>query len=95
MSNEQKLSKLWDKFTLLCYRYSNNKNDEYFERMVNTFTKICHTRNIMISKTNVLRVIKAFLEESNDIDDLIEFGDIFNILLIPSELKEINNSLKK
>lgn len=89
--NQQK----WDNIMNLYIQFNSLDKKETLKKIVMEFTKLCKEKNVHITTKGAVRMIKAFLEITNDIDDQLEFADLFHILMVADDFKSDNKSTSK
>lgn len=86
----------WNNIINLCIEFNSKNRKQIFANIVHEFIKLCRDKNVYITNDGAIRVIKAFLEISDDIEAENEFTDLFYILMIADDSNEnINEESKK
>ena len=89
--NQQK----WDKIMNLYMQFNNKNKKEILKKIVLEFIKLCNEKNVHITKKGAVRMVKSFLEISSDIDEQLEFADLFHILMVADDFKSDDKSTSK
>jgi len=82
--------KKWKNIINLSIEFKSKSKRNIFQKLIETFLALCHKKNIMITQQDSIRMMKAFLEISDNNDDELEFAKLFYILI----QDDINNKKK-
>lgn len=85
----------WNIIAELSNEFASRNKKNIFQKIVIEFMQLCHDKKVYITKNGAIRMMKAFLEISNDNDDEIEFADLFYTLMVADDFNDNNNSLNK